>query len=44
MPFSLKIKKIIIRAYCNMSPAEYEKRYFEKENLSKKETEVKLCA
>lgn len=28
----------------NMSPAEYEKRYFEKGNLSKNETEVKLCA
>jgi len=28
----------------NASPAEYEKRYFERENLSKNETEVKLCA
>ncbi len=28
----------------NMSPAEHEKRYFEKGNLSKNETEVKLCA
>jgi len=28
----------------NMSPVEYEKRYFERENMSKNETEVKLCA
>jgi len=31
-------------ALSNMSPAKYKKRYFEKENLSKKETEAKLCA
>jgi len=34
----------LITVLGNMSPAEYEKRYFERGNLSKKEIEVKLCA